>query len=75
MSPEVGADATILGREFTVPCTVVEVGEIRLEPMVRVVPTGRAGHRRTFTQRKRGEWIERGEATRNGTRLILEGGA
>ena len=82
--PCVGMGATILGWTDRKACTVVEAGEIRKAPMIRVREddvrvTGtenayvrrESGPTRCFTLRKSGFWVEKGEPAKSGSRVVV----
>lgn len=68
--PAIGKSSAILGSVGFRPVTIYEVGTMRKERMVRVTDDT-SGHTRCFTERKCGRWIERGEASKAGTPLII----
>ena len=68
--PEIGRRSAILGEVGYRPVTICEIAINRGEPMVRTRDTV-SGQTRTFTLRKCGQWIELGEASKQGTPLII----
>lgn len=70
VDPEIGASCFIVGNAAFKTASIVEIGKCGSENMVRVTPTAEAGTR-VFTHRKNGRWIEKGEAAKCGTPLII----
>lgn len=68
--PEVGSRCFVVGNADYKIATVVEIGQARTLRMVRVGFVTEVGTR-VFTQRKNGSWIEKGEAAKDGTPLII----
>lgn len=68
--PKIGRKAAILGSADFRGVTIYETGKMKYSRMVRV-SDDETGHTRCFTERKGGRWIERGEAAKCGTPLII----
>lgn len=68
--PEIGRSSAILGECGFRPVIISEIGTMRTERMVRTQDKV-SGHTRCFTERKGGRWIERGDAAKCGTPLII----
>jgi hypothetical protein len=68
--PEIGLKSAILGSEGYREVVIYEIGTMRTERMVRTKDL-QTGDTRCFTERKSGRWIERGEAAKCGTPLIV----
>ena len=68
--PEMGIRCAIVGRETYLTADIYEIGRVGQTRMVRVKGVS-TGHTRCFTERRDGRWIERGDAAKGGTPLVI----